>query len=97
MNIAKSSEQFMKGLQNIERAIIDGVQSGGRGISAKNFTWHRGKDLLPPPSVVELELLARPNTVSDSFSRDEIEESWERVNRPDTQQKIRRIIDAAHR
>jgi hypothetical protein len=96
MNIAKSSEQFLKGLQNIERSIIDGVRKAGRDCSAQNFKWHRGKELVPPPMAVELELRAGKNTVADSFSREEVEDSRERVDRPDTWQKIRRIIAAAH-
>jgi hypothetical protein len=96
MNIAKSSDQFLKGLQNIERAIIDGVRAAGRDCHAQNFTWHRAKHLIPPPMAGELELRAGKNTVADSFSREEVEDSWERVERADTWQKIRRIIAAVH-
>ncbi len=97
MNIAKPSDQFLKGLQNIERAIIDGVRKAGRDCNAQNFMWHRGKELIPPPiGAVELELRAVENTVADSFSSEEIKDSWERVSRPDTRQKFRRIVAAAH-
>jgi hypothetical protein len=97
MNTTKSPDEFLKGLQNIERAIIDGVRAAGRDIDARNVTWHRGKELVPPPMAVELELRAGKNTIADSFSSEEVKDSWERVTRPDTWQKILRIIAAAHR
>jgi len=97
MDTANSSLRFIEGLRNIELAIIHGVRSGGLDIAAKNFTWHRGKALLPQPSVVRLELRIGVNTVTDTFSREEVEDAWQRVDRPDTQRKIQQIIAATRK
>lgn len=43
MNIAESTSQFIKGLQNIERAIIERLRDSGVQANADNFQWHRGK------------------------------------------------------
>jgi len=95
MDTANSSLRFIEGLRNIELAIIHGVRSGGRDIGARNFTWHRGRVLLPQPSIVRLELRAAGNTVVDSFSREEVEDSCRGVDRPDTRHKVQQIIATA--
>lgn len=42
-----SAEEFVRGLQNIEREIIGKVREAGIHITADNFRWHRDKDILP--------------------------------------------------
>jgi len=92
MSIVESSAQFIGGLQNIERGIIAGVREAGGQLHAGNFRWHRGKDLLPVPNgPVELEVKAQGKTFNAVLSREEAEDSWQGISRPD----IVAIVDAA--
>ena len=94
MNIAKRSQEFLAGLQNIERAIIDQVRQHGVRVTADNFRWHRGKELLPPPSAIELEIkVASGKTANAVLSCEQAEDSWDRIDRPD----VVAMIDAIAR
>lgn len=57
MNIVQATAEFTAGLQNIERAIIAKVREAGGTITAKNFKWNQGRELVPPPrDAIELEI-----------------------------------------
>lgn len=57
MNMGQATAEFTAGLQNIERAIIAKVRDAGGTITAKNFKWNQGRNLVPPPrDAIELEI-----------------------------------------
>ena len=83
MSIAESSGEFISGLQNIERAIISGVRTAGLTITAHNFKWHRGQQLVPPPEAVMLEIKLQGRSTNATVSREQAEDSSFRVDRTD--------------
>jgi len=83
MTTSKSTEQFIRGLQNIERDIIKKLRDSGFNIDASNFVWHRGKDFIPPPSAIELEIKFQGRTANAVLSREQVEDSWDRLDRSD--------------
>lgn len=92
MNIAKSTREFVNGLQNIERDIITKLRESGIQITANNILWHRGKEIVPPPNVIELEIKAQGKSTNAVLSREQVADSWERISRPDVSALIRGLI-----
>ena len=97
MSTPESTAQFITGMQHLEKAIRAGVRERHGDIPSQAFRWHRGKNFLPPPMVIELEVHVRKNVVKESFSREEIKDSQEGISRPGLKQKIRFIVDALSR
>ncbi len=89
-----SNEQFLQGIHNIEASIITGLQKAGISTNPV-FTWHRGKNLIPIPSIpIHLAITNGNKEFELQFEREEIDDSWD-VNGhwPNTtQQKIRILI-----
>ena len=74
-------DDFSKGIQTIERAIIEGVRPVGRHLTTADFTWHRGHAVVPGPDMTDLQVrIGRRAAVGD---------------RPETLLKIQRIIAEA--
>jgi hypothetical protein len=92
MNIAESTSQFINGLQNIERAIIERQRESGVQANANNFQWHRGKGVVPPPMAIELEIRVQNKTANAVLSREQVEDSWERINRPDVMAIVKALV-----
>jgi hypothetical protein len=88
-------DDFSKGMQTIERAIIDGVWKAGRHVTTADFTWHRGRAVMPRPDITDLQLIIGRRAVFGIFSRQEIEDSAYRVYRAETLQTIQRMIAEA--
>ena len=88
--------QYRDGLQVIERAIIAGVAEGGGQLGTHNFRWNHGIAFVPghPPSAVLPEVLVpgRP-AVEETFSREEVEDTWNRLDRFDVRSRVERIIE----
>jgi hypothetical protein len=74
-------EQFTEGLQAIEREIITQVGEAGGEIGTSNFRWYGGKEPFPPPHAIELKIITLGRTVTTTFSRAEVEDSWHRLDR----------------
>ncbi len=84
MNIAKATAEFTAGLQNIESDIIGKVREAGGTITAKDFRWNQGRELVPPPrDAIELEITAHGKRFSALLSYEQVKDSWQRVERPD--------------
>lgn len=83
MGIAASTAQFLAGLRNIERAMIAKLRANGVQITADSFEWHRGEELVPPPEVVELEIKFQGMSTNAIISREQVEDSHERIDRMD--------------
>lgn len=95
MNIVQTTSQFTAGLQNIEREIITKVRAAGRTITAKNFKWNQGKDLVPPPrNVVEIEINVEGKSFIAHLSCEQVQDSWQVINRPDVIAGVRNAVAA---
>ncbi|MGZ3239370.1 MAG: hypothetical protein ACXWJK_03140, partial [Burkholderiaceae bacterium] len=75
--------EFLAGMQNIERDIITKLRDIGVQITAANFQWNRGKDFVPPPEAISLEIKGQGNSTNAILSREQIEDSCQRIDRPD--------------
>ena len=95
MSSMQSEDDFAKGMRTIERAIIDGVWKVGRNLTTADFTWHRGQAVVPRPDMTDLRVRIGHRAVVGIFSREEIENSADRVDRAETLQTIERIIREA--
>jgi hypothetical protein len=95
MSGMQPADDFSKGMQTIERAIIDGVWPAGRNLTTADFTWHRGQPMVPRPDMTDLQVRIGRRAVVGIFSRAEIEDSADRVDRPETLRTIQRIISEA--
>jgi hypothetical protein len=88
-------DDFSKGMQTIERAIIEGVWKVGRHITTADFTWHRGQAVVPRPDMTDVRLIIGRRAVVGIFSREEVEDSADRVYRAQTLRTIQRMIAEA--
>ena len=91
---ATSSREFFTGLQNIEREIIANLRALGVPVTATDFKWNRGGGVLGPASEeATLEINVHGTLAKEAkavFSRDQIQDSYARVDRRD----VTAIIDA---
>ena len=91
---ATSSREFFTGLQNIEREIIANLRALGVPVTATDFKWNRGGAVLGPASEeATLEINVHGTLAKEAkavFSRDQIQDSYARVDRRD----VTAIIDA---
>jgi hypothetical protein len=92
-SINEGYDEFLAGLQIIEREIIRQVRDAGGQIDASNFHWHEGKELLPPPSAIALKISTPERTINATFSRGAVEDSWDRVDRGDVRARIRVLVE----
>jgi hypothetical protein len=95
MSGMQPADDFSKGMQTIERAIIDGVWAAGRNLTTADFTWHRGQAVVPRPDMTDLQVRIGRRALVGIFSMAEIEDSADRVDRPETLRTIQRIISEA--
>ncbi len=92
--VVQRYREFLAGLQVIEREIMKGVKESGGQLAPGNFRWHRGKDFLPPPFAIELEITTPGRaTVSVSFSMEEVVDSWDQLERGDVREKVARVVE----
>ena len=88
-------DDFSKGMRTIEGAIIEGVWKVGRHLTPADFTWHRGQAVVPRPDMTDLRVRIGHRAVVGIFSREEIEDSADRVDRAETLKTIQRMIAQA--
>ena len=84
--------QFVAGMQNVERAIIDGVRKAGLHIDAKNVRWQHGLSFLPIPEAITLEVATNGHKFEATLSRQQLEDSWERIDRGDVHAMVDQAI-----
>jgi len=92
MSSTEPADDFSKGMHTIERAITEGVWAAGRHLTPGDFTW---QVVVPRPNMTDLRVRIGRRAVVGTFSREEIEDSADRVLRPETLRTIRRIITEA--
>jgi hypothetical protein len=81
-------------MQEIEREIIDQVRGRGAQIDAKNFSWNRGHPLAKLPSgSVYMEVRVGSKQAIANWERTQLEDCWDRVDRPEVRQEIERIVE----
>jgi hypothetical protein len=90
-------DDVSKGMQTIELAIIDGVLATGRHLTTADFKWHRVGSVLLRPGKTNLQVRIGHRTIVGVFGTKEIEDSADRVDRPETRRTMQRIIDEANR
>jgi len=93
LNIVRSMHQFLGGLQKIEREIIERTRAAGIYLRPQNLQWQRGQGLMPPPAAIAVQIRVQGKTANTTFSRDQVENSWERVARPDVCARVQEIIE----
>ena len=92
MNDSRSISEFTAGLQNIEREIISKVRQAGGTISASNFRWHRGKNWIPIPDAIELQVQLGGREFNARLGRDQVEDSWQHLERPEVRACVRDCV-----
>jgi len=95
MSTPQPADDFSKGMQTIERAIIEGVRKAGRHVTTADLTWYRGRAVMPRPEMIDLQLRVGNRAAVGIFSREEIEDAADRVDHPETLRTILRIIAEA--
>jgi hypothetical protein len=86
-------EQFTEGLQAIEREIINQLGEAGGEIATSDFRWYGGKEPFPPPRAIELKIITLGRTVTTTFSREEVEGSWDRLARSNVRVKVHDLVE----
>jgi len=85
-------DNYSKGMQTIERAIIEGVRNVGRCVTVADFTWHHGRVVI---DMTDVEIRIGRRAVVGIFSWDEIEDAADRVDHAETLKTIQRIVSEA--
>ena len=87
--IVERTGDYISGMHVIERATAACFVGNGIELHVRDLQWNEGKPFVPAPSHTCLEIRApgAPYFRLD-FSREEIEDCWERVDRLDVQTKL---------
>jgi hypothetical protein len=94
MKMAESLSQAVKGMQKIEREIIDQVRGRGAALEASHFSWNNGRQLAElPKDLVHMDVRAKNVRVTADWSRTQLEDSCDRIDRMDVRQEIDRIVE----
>jgi hypothetical protein len=94
MTIVESTRQAIGGMQHIERAIIEQVRARNGEITAANFRWNNGAPFVPlPPDVIPMHVRLGSRQARVAWSRTQIEDSWERLDRWEVRQEIERVVN----
>ena len=94
MTRVASPRETINGMQKVEREIIDRVGARQVAISAANFVWNHGRGTtaeLPDP--VHMEVRVGSRATSTDWLQISLQDSWDRIDRPDAHQEIERIVD----
>jgi hypothetical protein len=92
MNIPNSAGQYIGGMQRIERAIIEGSKASGVTIDPRNIQWNGGKEFLSLPWSIELVISAGAKSAKAVWSREQVVDSWERLDRADVRACVRQVV-----
>jgi hypothetical protein len=92
MSTPQPADNYSRGIQTVERAIIGGVWKMGRHLTTADFTSHHGPVM---PGMSELQVRLGRRVVFGMFTRKEIEDATDRVHRPATLKTIERLIAEA--
>jgi len=90
------ADNYSKGIQTIERVIIQGMSKIGRHVTAANFTWNHGR-VAVVIDMTDVEIRIGLRAVVGIFSMEEIEDAASLVSRPETLRTVQRIVDEAGR
>ena len=93
-DLPRATAEFIAGMQNIEREIMNSVRAAGGPLTADFVIWNRGKHFLPPPESISLEIKFHGRSANGIFSRAQIEDSHSKIDRPDV---AKMIADLAQR
>jgi hypothetical protein len=85
-------EQFTEGLEAIEREIINQIGEAGGEIATSAFRWYGGKRPFPPPRAIGLEIITPCRIITTTFSRAEVEDCWDRLDRSDVLGKVHDLV-----
>ena len=84
--------EHIEGMQNVERAIIDGVRASGIPIDAGHFRWCSGKQFVSPPMAFELEVKVRGRSANAVLSRAQVDDSSRSICRLDVVTAIQVMV-----
>jgi len=94
MTIVEATRETLTGMQKIERAILEEVRARKIPITAAVFSWNRGQGTLAElPDPVPMEVRVGQRQASVSWPHICLQDSWDRIDRPDVQAEIERIVD----
>lgn len=107
-NIIQSNTHLLQGAQEIERAVKRRLLELGGGPAPdfrwdrgkplgpipSRFQWHPGKPMAPAPTGgIELEVVAPNGNRSNAIvSREQLQNSWSRVDRADVVRMVDKIV-----
>lgn len=81
MNTQKSLEQFRVGLKNIEHEFIAEFHKAGRTLTSNDIKWNRDKPLISIPIAnIELAIRYQGKEFCTTLSREQVVDSWERID-----------------
>jgi hypothetical protein len=87
--------EYVAGLQKIETAVRDMMAAEGSPITAASFQWHTNS--VPPPHTMRLTVRAGKRSASAEFTREQIDDSHRRVDRPDVRHLLAGIVSTLTR
>lgn len=87
-----SIEQFKTGLENIQQNIIENLREYGIEACSDNFLWNSGRKVVSIPEAITLEIKIQQQSTSAKFAREQLEDSWERIDRPEVAAIVKRLV-----
>ncbi len=94
MSIVDSTGQLVAGMQVVERGIIAEVRGRGALIDVSSFRWNHGQGSFAElPSVIHMAVKVGTNRAEVNWSAIKLQDSWQRIDRPDVRQEIDRIVE----
>jgi hypothetical protein len=99
MSQTESVRQFLSGMQVIEKAIIAELQAKSIFTdSQKNYLWHRGKEVVPIPTNIELKITLNDGTETEvTFAREWVEDCHSGIDRSEVRSIILGIVKTLSR
>lgn len=85
-------QQFIQGMTAIQRAVVEIARDAGIALTAKHFKWHRGKDFLPPPSILELRVETSLGSADAVFNQEQVTACWRGVTRDDVRTIVSDLV-----
>lgn len=88
----KSAREFAAGRSNIEQRLVSESRDNGLPLAADNIFWNRNRNESGVPEASTVEIKFQGRTANAILSREQIEDSCERIDRSDVLAAIKQCV-----
>ena len=88
----ESENEFDAGRKNIEERLVSESHAAGIPLEAGFIFWNRNEKSSGVPEATSVEIKFQGRTANFILSREQIEDSWERIDRSDVLVAIRKCM-----